>query len=75
MKGIVLDLKDISDSREIMESRESPGIRYFIYILSLLILLSVLFSCFFEIDEYTRIPGEIKTYSASSQVISGTTCK
>ena len=75
MKRIVLDLKDISEIREIMESRESPGIRYFIYILSLLILLSVLFSCFFEIDEYTRIPGEIKTYSASSQVISGTTCK
>lgn len=33
MKGIVIDLKDITDSREVMESKESPGIRWFIYIL------------------------------------------
>ena len=26
MKGIVLELKDISDSREVMESKETPGI-------------------------------------------------
>lgn len=71
MKGITIDLKDISDSREIMESREAPGIRYFIYILSFLIVLAVVFSCLFEIDDYTRINGEIRTYSSSSVITAG----
>lgn len=71
MKGITMELKDISDSREIMESREAPGIRYFIYILSLLIVLAIVFSCFFEIDNYTRINGEIKTQISSSTITAG----
>lgn len=71
MKGITLELKDITDSREILESREAPGIRYFIYILTGIIILAVVFACVFEIDEYTRIYGEIKTYSTSSQIASG----
>lgn len=73
MKGITIDLKDISDSREIMESREAPGIRYFIYILTFLIVLALVFSCLFEIDDYMRINGEIRTYSTASSVASVST--
>ena len=65
MKGIVLDLKDITDSREVMESKESPKIRCFIYILLAVIISAVVFACFFEIVEYTKVAGEIKTLSAS----------
>ena len=75
MKGIVLDLKDITDSREVMESKESPKIRCFIYILLAVIISAVVFACFFEIDEYTKVSGEIKTLSASGLITSSSSCK
>ena len=75
MKGIVLDIKDITDSREVMESKEPPKIRWFIYILLIVIAVAIVFSCFFEIDEYTKVSGEIKTLDASSSVISSSNCK
>lgn len=75
MKGITVDISEISDSREVMESKESPKIQWFIYILLIFILCGVLFACFFEIDEYTKISGEIKTFSASSSVMSISSCK
>lgn len=75
MKGIVLDIKDITDSREVMESKEPPKIRWFIYILLIVIAVAIVFACFFEIDEYTKVNGEIKTLDASSSVISSSNCK
>lgn len=75
MKGIVIDLKDITDSREVMESKESPKIAYFIYILLAVIVTAIIFSCVFKIDEYSRVRGEIKTQTVSSSVISTNSCK
>ncbi|WP_124098834.1 HlyD family efflux transporter periplasmic adaptor subunit [Ruminococcus sp. Marseille-P6503] len=75
MKGIVIDINDITDSREVMESKESPKIRWFIYILIIIIAAAVIFACFFEIDEYTKATGEIKTQKASSSVMSPSNCK
>lgn len=75
MKGITVDISEISDSREVMESKESPKIQWFIYILLIFILCGVIFACFFEIDEYSKISGEIKTFSASSSVMPISSCK
>ena len=75
MKGIVIDLKDISDSREMMESEESPKIRWFIYILLAAVVAAVIFACIFKIDEFSRVNGEIKTQEAASSVISLNNCK
>ncbi|MDE6426554.1 MAG: HlyD family efflux transporter periplasmic adaptor subunit [Ruminococcus sp.] len=75
MKEIVIDLKDISDSREMMESKESPKIRWFIYILLAAVITALIFACIFKIDEYSRVTGEIKTQEASSSVISINNCK
>ncbi len=75
MKGIVFDIKDITDSREVMESKEPPKIRWFIYILLIVIAAAIIFSCFFEIDEYTKVTGEIKTQKASSSVMAPSNCK
>ena len=75
MRGITMDLKDISDSREVMESRESPKISIFIYSVLGILLIAVIFACCFEIDEYSRVTGEIKTQSASSFVIAPSSCK
>lgn len=75
MKGIVIDLKDISDSREMMESEESPKIRWFIYILLIVVVVAIIFACIFKIDEFSRVNGEIKTQEAASSVISLNSCK
>ena len=75
MKGIVIDLKDISDSREVMESKESPKIRWFIYILLAAVIAFVVFSCFFKIDVFSRVNGEIKTQEAASSVTPVNNCK
>lgn len=75
MKGIVFDIKDITDSREVMESKEPPKIRWFIYILLIVIVAAIIFACFFEIDEYTTVTGEIKTQKASSSVMAPSNCK
>lgn len=75
MKGIIIDLKDISDSREVMESKESPKISWFIYILLAVIITTIIFACVFKIDEYSRVRGEIKTQTAASSVISTNSCK
>ena len=75
MKGVIIDLKDISDSREVMESKESPKISWFIYILLTVIITAIIFACVFRIDEYSRVRGEIKTQTAASLVISTNSCK
>ncbi len=75
MKGIVIELKDITDSREMMESKESPKIRWFIYILLAAIVSGIIIACIFRIDVYSRVSGEIKTQDAASSVISANSCK
>lgn len=75
MKGIVLDLKDISDSREVMESKEAPGIRWFIYIVLAVFIAALGFSFFSEVDEYSRVTGEVRTASAAGSVMSASGCK
>ena len=75
MKGIVIDLKDISDSREVMESKESPKIRWFIYILLIVVVSAIVFACVFRIDEYTKVTGEVKTQETASSVLSASSCK
>ena len=50
MKGIVIELKDITDSREMMESKESPKIRWFIYILLAAIVSGIIIAFIFFLN-------------------------
>lgn len=75
MKGIVIDLKDISDSRELMESKESPKIRWFIYIMTAAVVTALILSCILKMDVYFRVRGEVKTQDAVSSVVSMNNCK
>jgi len=75
LKGIILDLNDISDSREVMESKESPKIRWFIYILCTFVVAAILAMCFFTIDQYTNITGELKTNESASSILATNSCK
>ena len=51
---IIIDLKDISDSRE-MPERKEPLKNWFIYILIATVCAAVVFSCIFKIDEYSLL--------------------
>ena len=75
MKGIVINLEELSDSRELMESKEPPKIRWFIYILALAVIVALIVSWFLEVDEYVRVAGEVRTAEISSDVILTTNCK
>lgn len=75
MKGIVVDLKDMSDSREVLESKEAPGIRWFIYILLTVLVAAIIFACVFEVDECVRVQGEIKSADAESSVLATASCR
>lgn len=75
MKGIELKLEELTDSREVMESKEPPKIRWFILIFSIFIIIVLAFSCIFEIDEYVTVNGEIKTEEVSANITSLNSCK
>lgn len=75
MKGVELKLEELTDSREVMESKESPKIRWFILIFTIIIVTALAFSCIFEIDEYVTVNGEIKTEDVSGNVTSLNSCK
>jgi HlyD family secretion protein len=75
MRGVEIKLEDLTDSREVMESKESPKIRWFIIILTALIVIALLFSCFFKMDEYVTVNGEIKTEDVSGNITSLSSCK
>lgn len=75
MKGIVMDLNDLSDSRELMETREAPGIRWFILLVLVIFLSGIGFACFSDMDEYVRVRGEVKTANAQGEVVSASNCR
>ena len=59
MKEEIYELKDMTDSREMMEGKESPFIRMFIVILFVLTVAAIVFGCLFKVDEYTSLAGEV----------------
>ena len=75
MKDKIIDINELSDSRELLETREAPGIRWFIFALCIIIASFLIFSNFFNIDEYSKQQFEIKTDSVESNVKSVSTCK
>ena len=68
MKDKIIDINELSDSRELLETREAPGIRWFIFALCNIIAFFLIFSNFFYIDEYSKQQFEIKTDSVESNV-------
>lgn len=72
MKPIIIDMKDISDSVEVYESRPHPFFVIFIYFIFIMLAAGVGFMYFFHIDVKIKANGifrlEDKSYEVSSQV-------
>lgn len=69
MKIHLINLKDISDSREVMEKKSPLGIRWFIIILCFFLVIAIIAMCILEVDEYVRITGMVETKNPISNVV------
>ncbi|KGE20459.1 HlyD family efflux transporter periplasmic adaptor subunit [Paenibacillus wynnii] len=60
MNGMIRDLSEMSDSREIMESRTSPVISIFIFILFILLATAFTWSFFGQMDEVAKASAVVR---------------
>ncbi len=68
MKEILVDLKDMSDSKEFMNANPKSFIRVFIYIILLVLIIALLWSYYSEIEIYVTANGIVKTEEDVSTV-------
>lgn len=68
MKSTIVDIKDLSDSREMMEKKAPKSITIFVIIVMAVIVTLLIWSCLGEIDEYSRVSGEIRPKEAMNIV-------
>lgn len=68
MKAYIHDINEITDSREVLESRPQPFINIFIYILIALIVIAVIWSYFGEIDENIKAQGIVRPNQKISSI-------
>ena len=59
MKPIIIDMKDISDSTEIYESRPNPVLAGFIYLILAMLIFALLWMYFFKIDIVVKGTGMV----------------
>ena len=59
MKPIIIDMKDISDSTEIYESRPNPVLAGFIYLILAMLIFALLWMYFFKIDIVVKGTGTV----------------
>lgn len=60
MKSYIQNLRDITDSQEILESRPNVFTSIFVYILISIIIIALAWSYFGELEEYVKATGVIR---------------
>lgn len=68
MREELLDLKDLSDSRELMEQQSPNGIRIFLLIMAIILTAAVLWAYFGKLDTYVVALGEIRSDGVAATV-------
>lgn len=68
MNPILLDMNDMSDSREVYESRPHPFFVLFIYLLMVMVVVALLWAAFFKIDIVVKGTGTVSAREDSSIV-------
>lgn len=75
MKPIIIDMKEMSDSREVYESRPNPFMAYFIYALFIMLVIALTLMYFLKIDIEVKSNGMFKYDEQIVDVSSGITGK
>lgn len=60
MKAVIINMSEMTDSREIMESKAPKTISVFILIVALILVSALAWTCFTEMDDYITVAGEIR---------------
>lgn len=69
MKNAIYDLKDITDSKEVLEAKPHPFTTILIYILIALLVISIAWSYFGEIDIVIKSNGVVRPNEKVSKII------
>ena len=69
MKGVVLKFEELSDSREVMESRTPKAITVLLLLITIVTGAFIAWSVFFRIDDYYTAAGEIRTAGSGSRIM------
>lgn len=69
MKNTIIDMKDLTDSREVMEKKAPKSILIFVLIVLSIVITLLIWSFFGEIDEYSTVSGEVRP-QLSTNIIS-----
>lgn len=73
MKPIIVDMKDMSDSTEVYESRPNHFLVYTIYIILIILVVAVLWMALFKMDIVVKSNGIFKGSNAVYEISSGVT--
>lgn len=73
MKPIIVDMKDMSDSTEVYESRPNPFLIYTIYVIVLIVVAAFCWMYFFHMDVVVKSNGMFKGSNAVYEISSGVT--
>lgn len=68
MRPILLDMNEMSDSREVYESRPHPFFVLFIYLLLIIVTVAAVWSAFFKIDIVVKGTGTVSAREDSSVI-------
>lgn len=73
MKPIIVDMKDMSDSTEVYESKPNRFLVYTIYLILIILVVAVLWMAFFRMDIVVKSNGLFKGSTAVYEISSGVT--
>ena len=73
MKPIIVDMKDMSDSTEVYESKPNRFLVYTIYLILIILVAAVLWMAFFKMDIVVKSNGIFKGSNAVYEISSGVT--
>lgn len=73
MKPIIVDMKDMSDSTEVYESKPNRFLVYTIYLILILLVIAVLWMALFKMDIVVKSDGIFRGSNAVYEISSGVT--
>lgn len=68
MKPIILDMNEMSDSKEVYESRPHPFFVIFIYMLLFMLTIAIIWAAWFKLDVVVKGTGLVSSKDAASVV-------
>ena len=70
MQTELVDINELSDSREVMSQRTPRSIVWFLIIITVIVFTALIFACFGSIETYIKANGEIKPIEPISTITS-----